>query len=180
MSGETPGFSEVSARSSQYSWEAFWAGRLENIGIPSWWPEQLIQHSVRAQSLRPPRTTRRLRRTVGACCLQSHLKVFRPTIEQTAVAHRQSNGLRKHRRRPVLSKKREKAKEVEGRVKEVAGFVTGDRRVEAAGRAEQKAADPDSPVNEVDDATVNEEERAVRVDHGDLPADGPQGTQPQR
>ena len=62
--------------------------------------------------------------------------------------------------------------EKKGKVKQVAGFVTGDRHVEAAGRAEQRAADPEDPVEDVGEGAVGQEERSVRKEHGDLPANG--------
>lgn len=72
------------------------------------------------------------------------------------------------------------AKKVKGDVKEVVGAVTGDRRVEATGRAEQRVADADDPAERTDDATVEDEQDAVRRAHGDLPegsqADTPLGT----
>ena len=55
--------------------------------------------------------------------------------------------------------------ERKGKVKEAVGWITGDREVEAEGRAERKAADPDDPTTEVDDATVAEAEREVRHEH---------------
>lgn len=55
-----------------------------------------------------------------------------------------------------------------GRVKEVAGLVTGDRRVEAKGRAEQEEG-----VDADDDQSVAEVEEDVRADHGEVPPDGP-------
>ena len=60
--------------------------------------------------------------------------------------------------------------EEKGKLKEVVGFATGDRHLEGAGRAEQRAADPEDPVEEVDEGAISEEEHAVRQEHGDLPA----------
>ena len=57
---------------------------------------------------------------------------------------------------------------MKGKVKEIVGAVTGDRRVEAEGRAEEKVARPDLPVDEVTDEVVDEEHEAVRKDHGDI------------
>jgi uncharacterized protein YjbJ (UPF0337 family) len=48
-----------------------------------------------------------------------------------------------------------------GAVKEVLGAVTGDRQVEAEGRAEQEQPSPDS-------GTVEAEVQAVREDHHDV------------
>lgn len=50
------------------------------------------------------------------------------------------------------------------RAKEVVGWATGDRKVEAAGRAEKKADDPD----DVTDEAVREETKAVRADHDEI------------
>ncbi len=60
--------------------------------------------------------------------------------------------------------------ETKGKVKQIAGFVTGDRKVEAAGRVEQQAADADSPVEEVDETRIADEEQEVRQEHGDVPS----------
>jgi 3'-phosphoadenosine 5'-phosphosulfate sulfotransferase (PAPS reductase)/FAD synthetase len=62
-----------------------------------------------------------------------------------------------------MSKDSKKAK-----VKEVVGAVTGDRRVEAKGRAEEKVARPDVPLDEVTAEVIDEEWDAVRRDHGDI------------
>lgn len=59
------------------------------------------------------------------------------------------------------------SKNTVGRVKEVLGAVTGDRRVEAKGRAEEKAADAEDPGDDVTDELVAREEDAVRKRHGD-------------
>jgi uncharacterized protein YjbJ (UPF0337 family) len=50
-----------------------------------------------------------------------------------------------------------------GKVKEVAGWVTGDRQVEAEGRVEQQQQEP------TEEATERETER-VRERHGDYNA----------
>jgi uncharacterized protein YjbJ (UPF0337 family) len=55
-----------------------------------------------------------------------------------------------------------------GEVKEILGAVTGDRRVEAEGRVEQKVADPGAPAETVTDDTVAREERDVKKDHHDV------------
>ena len=55
--------------------------------------------------------------------------------------------------------------EKKGKIKEAVGWATGDREDEAEGRAEQKAADPSQPVEDVTDETVDEERQAVREDH---------------
>jgi len=63
----------------------------------------------------------------------------------------------------------ENASPLMGEVKETVGAVTGDRRVEAEGRAEKRAADPDDPVDEVTDEVVDRETHEVREDHNDIP-----------
>ncbi|MDQ6617925.1 MAG: CsbD family protein [Actinomycetota bacterium] len=71
-------------------------------------------------------------------------------------------------------------KRVKGEVKEVVGAVTGDRGTEAAGRAEQRVADPQEPEQEETDESVRRQAHAVRQDHHDVPAEsdreGPLGT----
>jgi uncharacterized protein YjbJ (UPF0337 family) len=62
--------------------------------------------------------------------------------------------------------------EKKGELKEVLGAVTGDRRVEAEGRVEQKVADPGTPAETVTDDEVSSEERDVKKDHHDVAADG--------
>lgn len=57
---------------------------------------------------------------------------------------------------------------VKGEVEEVLGAVTGDRRVEAEGRAKQRASDPDDPLERVDDDQVDREEDRVRREHHDI------------
>lgn len=52
-----------------------------------------------------------------------------------------------------------------GKIKEAVGWATGDREVEAKGRAEQKSASPSDPVDSVTEDTMNEERQAVRRDH---------------
>lgn len=59
-------------------------------------------------------------------------------------------------------------KSVKGKIKEVLGAVTGDRRVEAQGRAEEKIARPDVPVDDVTDEVIDDEHESVRKDHGDI------------
>lgn len=54
-----------------------------------------------------------------------------------------------------------------GKAKAVVGWATGDRDVEAKGRAEERAADPADPTDEVTGETVAEEREQVREDHGD-------------
>ena len=55
-----------------------------------------------------------------------------------------------------------------GKITEVAGRVTGDREVEAKGRVEQDASDPDDPAAEVTEDAVDEETEAVRRQHHDI------------
>jgi uncharacterized protein YjbJ (UPF0337 family) len=73
------------------------------------------------------------------------------------------------------------AKHVKGEVKEVLGAVTGDRRVEAEGRVEQRVADPGAPEDDVSDTAVGDQEGSVRQAHHDVaadaaPSEGPLGT----
>ena len=58
-----------------------------------------------------------------------------------------------------------------GRAKEVVGWVTGDREVEAKGRVEQDVADPATPTDDVTDAAVRDEKQAVRADHHEVDSD---------
>ncbi len=71
------------------------------------------------------------------------------------------------------------SKKVKGEVKEVLGAVTGDRKVEAEGRAAQKVADPATPSGAEEEEVPNEE-HAVRQAHHDVPGapsdEGPLGT----
>ena len=55
-----------------------------------------------------------------------------------------------------------------GKVIEFLGQWTNDRKVEAKGRVEQKAADESQPVDETSDAAIAEEQEAVRREHGDV------------
>jgi len=55
-----------------------------------------------------------------------------------------------------------------GKVTEVVGRVTGDREVEAKGRVEQDAADPEGSVEEVSEGEIETERQIVRGDHGDI------------
>jgi len=55
-----------------------------------------------------------------------------------------------------------------GKITETVGRVTGDREVEAKGRVEQDAGDPDEPVEEVTDEAVEAERRTVRSEHSDI------------
>lgn len=50
------------------------------------------------------------------------------------------------------------------RAKEVVGWATGDREVEAAGRVEKQADDP----GQITDDAVREETKAVRADHDEI------------
>ncbi|GAC1383329.1 MAG: hypothetical protein NVSMB4_11320 [Acidimicrobiales bacterium] len=54
-----------------------------------------------------------------------------------------------------------------GRAKEVIGWATGDREVEAKGRVEQDVADPDTEVVEATDDAVADEQLAVREQHSE-------------
>ena len=53
------------------------------------------------------------------------------------------------------------------KVKEAVGFATGDREVEAEGRAEREAGE-ERPSNEPTNQDVAEAEHEVRADHGDI------------
>ena len=53
------------------------------------------------------------------------------------------------------------------RAKEVVGWATGDREVEAAGRVKKQADDRD----QVTEEAVREETKAVRADHDDIDRD---------
>jgi drug/metabolite transporter (DMT)-like permease/uncharacterized protein YjbJ (UPF0337 family) len=55
-----------------------------------------------------------------------------------------------------------------GKAKEVVGWMTGDRGVEAEGRTAQKAADPGRPEGEVTDESVDVAKREVRQEHNEL------------
>ena len=52
-----------------------------------------------------------------------------------------------------------------GKVKEVVGWATGDREVEAKGRVEQEVADPGRPEAEVTEEAVAGEKAEVRQEH---------------
>lgn len=53
-----------------------------------------------------------------------------------------------------------------GLLREITGALTGDRRTEARGRAEERAADRDTPVT---DESVDRRLKEVREQHGDIP-----------
>jgi|GEM_PF-4982202 len=55
-----------------------------------------------------------------------------------------------------------------GKITEAVGRVTGDREVEAKGRVEQDALDPEASVDEVTDETVETERQIVRGEHSDI------------
>jgi uncharacterized protein YjbJ (UPF0337 family) len=63
----------------------------------------------------------------------------------------------------------EKSPPLTSEVKETVGALTGDRQVEAEGRAEKRAANPDDPLGEVTDEVVDEETHEVRQEHDDIP-----------
>ncbi|MDQ6728529.1 MAG: hypothetical protein M3066_20560 [Actinomycetota bacterium] len=54
-----------------------------------------------------------------------------------------------------------------GKITETVGQWTNDREVEAKGRVEQEAADPDSAVADVSDEAVEDEKEIVRSEHRD-------------
>jgi uncharacterized protein YjbJ (UPF0337 family) len=58
-----------------------------------------------------------------------------------------------------------------GKTKEVVGYATGDRKVEAKGRVEEKIADPDAPITEETEEAIGKEELDVRKDHGEYRPD---------
>jgi len=58
-----------------------------------------------------------------------------------------------------------------GKVTEAVGRVTGDREVEAKGRVEQDALDPDESVDEVTEERVETEKQIVRGEHSDIDPD---------
>lgn len=55
-----------------------------------------------------------------------------------------------------------------GKIDEILGNVTGDRRAEAKGRVEQSVADPSTSTEEVSDDEVDREIGKVRKEHGDI------------
>jgi uncharacterized protein YjbJ (UPF0337 family) len=69
---------------------------------------------------------------------------------------------------PVCEREGAIVKEQLGKVKAALGWMTGDRRVEAEGRAEEDAADPAKPTDAATEEVVDEREREVRKEHGDI------------
>jgi hypothetical protein len=57
------------------------------------------------------------------------------------------------------------------KAKEVAGWATGDREVEAKGRVEQEVADPERPESDVTEEEVSREQRQVRREHDEYDGD---------
>ena len=55
-----------------------------------------------------------------------------------------------------------------GRIKELAGWLTADRRAEAEGIVEQEVADPANPIDEETESVVEEETDLVRERYGEL------------
>jgi uncharacterized protein YjbJ (UPF0337 family) len=53
------------------------------------------------------------------------------------------------------------------KAKEVLGYATGDREVEAEGRVDERIADPADPTQEKTPDNVSEEEHEVRQQHGE-------------
>jgi uncharacterized protein YjbJ (UPF0337 family) len=51
-----------------------------------------------------------------------------------------------------------------GKLKELLGWATGDRHVEAEGRVEQKVADPANSLSEATPEVVRAEEKKVRIE----------------
>jgi len=61
-----------------------------------------------------------------------------------------------------------------GRAKEVLGWATGDREVEAEGRVEEAVSDPSDPITEVTDDAVETKQDHVRRDYEEFdPSDPP-------
>jgi len=58
-----------------------------------------------------------------------------------------------------------------GKITETVGRVTGDREVEAKGRVEQDATNPEESVDEVSDEAVETERQVVRREHSDVDPD---------
>lgn len=65
----------------------------------------------------------------------------------------------------MSSKRKGKGK---GKAKEVVGWLTADRQVEAEGRVEQDAADPATEEDQVTSEDVAEETDSVREEYGEL------------
>jgi len=61
-----------------------------------------------------------------------------------------------------------------GRVKEILGYATGDRDVEARGRVEQRVADPADPMREVNDRAIAREKYRVRFELDEVHSDAGQ------
>jgi uncharacterized protein YjbJ (UPF0337 family) len=61
-----------------------------------------------------------------------------------------------------------------GRVKEILGYATGDRDVEARGRVEQRVADPADPTREVNDRAIAREKSRVSSELDKVDSDGGQ------
>lgn len=59
------------------------------------------------------------------------------------------------------------------KAKEVLGYATGDREVEAKGRVEEHVADPGDPTADETEAEVSDEQLAVRREHGEYRSDRP-------
>jgi uncharacterized protein YjbJ (UPF0337 family) len=55
-----------------------------------------------------------------------------------------------------------------GKIEEILGRVTGDGKVEAKGRVEQDALDPDESVEEVTEGAIETEKQTVRAEHRDI------------
>ena len=58
-----------------------------------------------------------------------------------------------------------------GKAKEVLGYATGDRTVEARGKVEERIADPDAPVDEETPETVDHERHDIRQARGEYQPD---------
>lgn len=60
-----------------------------------------------------------------------------------------------------------------GKITEVVGRVTGDREVEARGRVEQDATNPDAVIDDVTEEAVETEKQVVRREHRDIDPETP-------
>jgi uncharacterized protein YjbJ (UPF0337 family) len=65
-----------------------------------------------------------------------------------------------------------------GRVKELLGYATGDREVEARGRVEQRVGDPAAPLTEINDDLIADEKHHVRSELGDVQSDAEKQSYP--
>jgi uncharacterized protein YjbJ (UPF0337 family) len=64
--------------------------------------------------------------------------------------------------------RRQLMKEQLAKAKEAVGWATGDRHVEAEGRAEAVATESATSTNDATEEVVDEKEHEVRKEHGDI------------